>query len=284
MHKILSAVFFLIFCFALAAQQTINNDEVIKMVKAGLSDDLIIASINARPGTYDISTNGLVALKAAGASDKLVAAIITKGSAPAATPTVPSTPAAATDDPDDPMSKHDIGVYVLAPGPNGKRKMVFIDRAGEAGVKTANVAGAAFSYGIAKAKMKAEIPGPNAPTRVAESRPVFYMYFPEMSSLGSFGGTDMISSPNQFSLMKLEDKKGHRETQIAKMGFASAQAGTDEKRQLLFSSERIKAGMYKVIPKEDLQPGEYAFIVATQGAGKATGTSVVIYDFGIDPH
>jgi hypothetical protein len=140
----------------------------------------------------------------------------------------------------------------------------------------------AFSYGIAKAKLKAEIPGPHAPTRTKDMRPVFYMYFPEMSSLGSFGGTDMISSPNQFSLLALEEKKERRETQIAKMGFASQSAGADEKRQIMFSSERIHSGMYKVIPKEDLKSGEYAFIMATQGAGRATGTTVVIYDFGVD--
>ncbi len=180
------------------------------------------------------------------------------------------------------MSKHDIGVYLLTTGHDGKPKMIFIDRAGEAGVKTANLAGAAFSYGIAKAKLKAEIPGPHASTRATESRPVFYMYFPEMSSLGSFGGTDMISSPNQFTLMRLEEKKERRETQIGKVGLYSQQVGADEKREFLFNSVRIKSGMYRVTPGEDLRPGEYAFIMATQGAGKATGTTVVIYDFGVD--
>jgi hypothetical protein len=208
---------------------------------------------------------------------------VVKASAPAPVAAAPAAPApVAAADPDDPMTKHDVGVYLLTAGPNGKQKMIFIDRAGEAGVKTANVAGMAFSYGIAKAKLKAEIPGPHAPTRTKDARPVFYMYFPEMSSLGSFGGTDMISSPNQFSLLALEEKKERRETQIAKMGFASQSAGADEKRQIMFSSERIHSGMYKVTPKEDLKSGEYAFIMATQGAGRATGTTVVIYDFGVD--
>ncbi|MGA3071601.1 MAG: hypothetical protein ABSD43_15445 [Terracidiphilus sp.] len=284
MRKSIIALVFLAFCPLLVAQQALNNEAVIKLVKAGLSDDLIVATINAQPGTYDTSTDGLVALKASGASDKVVTAIVVKASAPAP-PTAPATasPApVAIADPDDPMAKHDVGVYLLTTGPDGKRKMVFIDRAGEAGVKTANVAGMAFSYGISKAKLKAEIPGPHAPTRTPDVRPVFYMYFPEMSSLGSFGGTDMISSPNQFSLLALEEKKERRETQIAKMGFASQNVGADEKKQYLFSSERIQSGMYKVTPKEDLKSGEYAFIMATEGAGRATGTTVVIYDFGVD--
>ena len=118
------------------------------------------------------------------------------------------------------------------------------------------------------------------------------MYFPDMNGLGSFGGSDMITSPNQFSLLGLEIKKDHRETQVGKIGFWSAQTGSDEKKQALFTSERVKSGVYKLSMKESLKPGEYAFIMATKGgsaptggmwgAGAATGTSVVIYDFGVD--
>ena len=268
------------------AQQALNNDAIIKLTKAGLSDDLIVATISSQAGTYDTSTDGLIALKVAGVSDKVVATIVAKAAMPVSTlaaqtsASIPAPQSAA--DPDDPMSKHDVGVYLMKTGPDGRQKMVFMDRAGEAGVKTANVAGYAFSYGISKAKLKAEIPGPHAPTRAQESKPVFYMYFPEMSSLGSFGGTDMISSPNQFTLMALEEKKERRETQIAKIGFASQNVGADEKREIMFNSERVRSGMYRLTMKQDLKPGEYAFIMATQGAGKATGTTVVIYDFGVD--
>jgi hypothetical protein len=285
MRKFFVTILLLAFCPVLFAQQVLNNDAVIKMVKAGLSDDIIIASINAQPGNFDTTTDGLVLLKTGGVSDKVVSAIITRHSAlaaPAATTTAPVAAPAAPPDPNDPNTPHDVGVYILTSGPDGKPKMTFIDRAGEAGVKTANVAGMAFSYGISKAKLKAEIPGEHAPTRTHDTRPVFYMYFPEMSGLGSFGGTDMISSPSQFSLLLLEDKKDHRETQIAKMGFASANVGADQKRSYLFTSQRIKSGMYKVTPDEDLKLGEYAFLMSTQGAGRATGTQVVIYDFGVD--
>ncbi len=75
------------------AQQTLNNDSVIKMVKAGLSDDLIITNINTLPGNYDISIDGQMALKSAGASDKVVQAIVVK--AASAPPTAPAAPAPA---------------------------------------------------------------------------------------------------------------------------------------------------------------------------------------------
>ena len=90
MRKIILAVGFLALCPLLAAQQPLTNDSVIKMAKAGLSDDVIITSINSNPGAYDTSTDGLVALKKARVSDKIVSAIIVKSSAPA-----PAAPPAA---------------------------------------------------------------------------------------------------------------------------------------------------------------------------------------------
>jgi hypothetical protein len=57
-----------------------NNDSVVKLVKAGLSEDLIISTINATPGTYDTSVDSLIALKTAGATDKVIGAVIAKNS------------------------------------------------------------------------------------------------------------------------------------------------------------------------------------------------------------
>lgn len=65
----------------LIAQQVLNNDAIVKMVKAGLSDTVVIETVNASPGVYDTSPNGLIALKQAGVSDKVISAIVLRGSA-----------------------------------------------------------------------------------------------------------------------------------------------------------------------------------------------------------
>jgi hypothetical protein len=90
MRKGFLAVAFLAFCPLLVAQQSLNNESVIKLVKAGLSEDLIVSTINASPGVYDASANGLIALKGAGASDKVVTAIVLKGNAPMAPVALPA--------------------------------------------------------------------------------------------------------------------------------------------------------------------------------------------------
>lgn len=78
MRKTLLAVAFLALGSLLAAQQALNNASVIKLVKAGLSDDLIVSTVNASPGTYDVSADGLSALRTAGAGDKVVSAVMAR--------------------------------------------------------------------------------------------------------------------------------------------------------------------------------------------------------------
>ena len=85
---VLSAVFPL-----MLAQQTLNNDSVIKMVKMGFTDDTIINAINRSPGTYDTSADSLIALKNAGVGSKVVSAMEAKERAPALPP-ASATPAA----------------------------------------------------------------------------------------------------------------------------------------------------------------------------------------------
>ena len=85
MRKILIAIAFLI-CPLLPAQQTLNNDNVINATKAGFSEDFIVATINRSPGNYDTSVDGLNALKNAGVSSKVVAAVVSKASLVTPTP------------------------------------------------------------------------------------------------------------------------------------------------------------------------------------------------------
>ena len=80
---LLSGLFVLLAPFVIA-QQALNDNAVIKMEKAGLSDTVIVDTIKASPGTYDTSANGLIALKDAGVSNKVLAAIVLKSTAPAA--------------------------------------------------------------------------------------------------------------------------------------------------------------------------------------------------------
>src|SRR6202050_3262307 len=73
--KVAFAVGFLVL---LLGQQTLNNDSVVNLMKAGFSEDVIISAINRSLGAYDTSVDGLIALKNAGITNKEISATVAK--------------------------------------------------------------------------------------------------------------------------------------------------------------------------------------------------------------
>ena len=66
-----------------SAQEVMTNETVIQMVRAGLSDGVILAKIRSSPTRFDTRTEALIALKKAGVSENVMSAIV-GGSAPQA--------------------------------------------------------------------------------------------------------------------------------------------------------------------------------------------------------
>ena len=75
MSKVVIAVGFLVL---LLSQQTLDNDAVVRLMKAGFSEEVIISAINRSLGAYDTSVDGLIALKTAGVTNKEISAIVAK--------------------------------------------------------------------------------------------------------------------------------------------------------------------------------------------------------------
>lgn len=91
----------LLACFALVAHadEVLDNAAIVRMVRAGLSTDIVVMKIERTAGRYDLSADGLIALKNAGVADSVIKAMMTKAEsappAPPASPTPPAPPAAA---------------------------------------------------------------------------------------------------------------------------------------------------------------------------------------------
>src|SRR5215469_3948575 len=69
-------------------QKPLTNADVLQMVKAGLSESVVVATIKANPGNYDMSPDQLIALKNAGVTQAEMDAIVAvaNGGTAAATP------------------------------------------------------------------------------------------------------------------------------------------------------------------------------------------------------
>lgn len=133
-------------------------DDVVAMEDAGLSDDLIIAKLRKENTALDLSTDDMIRLKKAKVSDIVIQVMLNPGAEakPAAQPAVVTpgmltignvrgatasgaTPSPGTDakgDPNDPLSPHDSGIYVMSAGRDGKAQMVVLERASYQGSKS----------------------------------------------------------------------------------------------------------------------------------------------------
>jgi len=237
MRKSLIAVLVLAACSFLAAQQVMNNDAVIKLVKAGLSDDLIVTTINSSPGAYDTSTDAIIALKTAGASDKVVAAVIAKAAAPATPP--PAPPAAAA--PVRPAGIDDVGVYYLdktGAWTNLEPEIV--------NFKTGGVMKTMFSDGIVKPDINGHIPGKNA-KNVLTFPVVLAVYVPE--------GVDIA----EYQLLRLRQNSNNREFRSVTGGVVHSSGGAT-RDNVEFTSQKIAPRVYKITLDTSLGKGEYGLL------------------------
>lgn len=87
--KTLIAVLIALGCnvgFVYAQQAAITNADIVKMVKAGLSEELVVATVQqAQNKTFDVSPSALISLKGSGVSDRIITAMVA-GGAPTAGP------------------------------------------------------------------------------------------------------------------------------------------------------------------------------------------------------
>lgn len=208
----------------------------------------------------------------------------------AAQPAGANPPAAGSEagDPNDPVASHDSGIYLYTKDREGKPEMIVLERASVQGTKSGNFFGSAMTYGIVKAKSRAQIAGAHASIRTSDPSPVFYFYFDDkQAGLGkTHFGMNSLSNPNQFVLLKLEVKKADRETVIGKYSAWGSSSGADSGTTVPFKSERIRSGLYKVTV-DAIPQGEFCFFASSGGVTAAgpiamtTTTGSDIFDFGV---
>ncbi|HXW90742.1 MAG TPA: hypothetical protein VEK33_09360 [Terriglobales bacterium] len=237
---------------AVLGQQTLNDDAVVKMAKAGLSDDVIVATIKSSPGTYSLSPNDLINLKQQGLSDKVLAAMIEKNSGAAGSPSG----SAAAANPDDPATPHDAGVYALIGG-----HLSQLDAGSFSQQKTSGVAKSMFTGGLAKMHMVVQMSGAHSPVQLSDPNAAFYVYIPPNTGFNLFQPT----SVNDFTLILLDVKGDHRQLSVMASGAHGSQMGPDEQHAVKFTSTKIGEGIYKITPRSALTPGEYCFASTVNG-------------------
>jgi hypothetical protein len=267
------------------AQEAMTNDEVISLTKAGLASSIIIGKIRSSKGAFDTSTDGLIKLKQAGVGDDVVAAMFeaNSGRSGSSTATTVSAASSGNGDPNDPMSKHSYGIY-LYEEKDGVRKMTQL----QPNVSAQNRTGGGFTaavtpFGLGKVKTKANLPGRTANLQLTTTSPVFYFYL-DTSSGGLNTASGIPSSPNEFTLVRFNQRSDNREVTIAKANSWGGKGGLSDEYVVPLKAEDMGNGVFKVTATADMKKGEYGFYLVNSGNSNVNaGIGSKFFDFGINP-
>ncbi len=264
MRRYVFAVLFLVLCPFLIAQQGMNNDAVVKMVKAGLSDDVIVSTINASAGAYDTSADGIIALKTAGASDKVIAAIVIKSAG--ATPAATATHAASANPAAPGGLPHGVsGVGVYFQDTNGAWQEILPDLVN---YQSAGALKHLFTATLIKEDCNGIIAGGRS--RLLLKTPATFILFLS-------GG----KTPEQYELLQLHVNGTTREFQYA-AGNLGHQTGGAVRDNVGFSSTKIDPSAYQIVLGPSTKPGEYGLLEPQDTSSqKNPPTTGKIYSFSI---
>jgi len=229
------------------SETAFSNKDVIKLVKLDLGDEVVIAKVKqAADVAFDLTTDGLVQLKQAGVSSKVISAMLEKSTPPAALPGMPN--AGGVNQPRfDGMD--DVRIVI-------DKKEVHLP-ANHGDLSVTGVWPVVFTF--------LDYPGLHARTRVKNPRPTLVIRS-EHDPKGYYylGKLDVNDEDDNNRSLKIEQKAS---------GFSATTRVIPAGRWYVdYESAETTPGIWYITPKRDLQPGEYGVVVP--------GGS--LYEFAVD--
>ena len=233
---------------AVAQQFTNTNQSVIKMVKAGMSDPIIISSINSQPAHFSLSANDLIALKQAGVSDQIMAAMIARSN-PAAVP-ASAVPA---------LYPTEIGVYYKVNGAYTDIEPEIVNQ------KTGGFLKSLATDGIIKPDINGHVNGVRSRTSL-NSNVEFLFVVPDGDSL------------SEYQLLRLHAKSNYREFRSVTGGVIHASTGAT-RDDISFKGTKVAPRTYLVTLGPNTPAGEYGFLPPGAFTSRNLASSGKMYTF-----
>jgi len=238
---------------ALLAQEPITNEGVIKLVKSGMSEDLIISVLQQQPGAYAFGADDLIALKQASVSERIIAAMLAKekGSAAAGAPAGAAKTAAS---PGPRTSISGTGLYYK----KGNDSFELLTEDVE--WKTSGAMKNIVSAGILKKDLKGAVTGPSSRNFLTNPMEIIL-------SLPT-GGT-----VNSFILLPMKPDNGVRQFTVGPVNQKSGVA----KGAIPFGVEKVGENQFRIILQTPLAPGEYGILAATPADTSTSSTKMYTF-------
>lgn len=254
------------------AQTALTNDAIVKMTKAGLSEDIILSTIKTQPAQFQTGADALIALKQAGVSDKIIAAMVERAAGgPATAPAAaaePPAPSGALASPAEPAAATSGGAPITEVGVYYKKNDAWTDLPPEiVNFKSGGVLKTIGTAGIVKGDVNGHVNGEHSSTQL--KTPVnLLVYTPEGTAI------------TEYQLLHMRQQKDSREFRTMTGGVFHVSGGAT--RDLMtFESKKIAPRTY-VVELPNLGSGEYGLFPPS--AGDSTGASGrigKIYSFGV---
>jgi hypothetical protein len=237
----------LVFGLLLAGQEALNNEGIIKLVKAGMSEELIVNVIRQQPGIYVLGAAELVALKEAGVSEKLIGAMLDKGKTPAAVAPEAAKKSSA----------------IPGPGLFYKKGAEYFELIQEdVEWKTSGAMRNVASAGIVKKDLNGTIAGMSS--RNFLQNPMEIVIAPPSGM-----------TVNSYVLLPMKATKSAREFNVGPVNKKSGLA----KGAIAFGVEKVGEGQFRIVLPTPLGPGEYGILAVVPT--EAASTAGKIYSFRI---
>ncbi|MGF1600613.1 MAG: hypothetical protein ACFCU8_01115 [Thermosynechococcaceae cyanobacterium] len=247
------------------SKEALTNDDVIKLIKAGIPEETIILSVQNSPANFDTSPKALIELRQQGVSQKIMNAMVT-----------PKQPAEVTDVGTHQDSQGNTVSISLSSVKLIAGEQEYIMRRRKPNVQITSGSRLLAPW-VVPAKQKAVISGSRSNLRIADHAPRFEMSLPSD-----------ISPDDYIVLVRLNSKKDWREIETGRAGggglneFFGAgvrvKQGIREKIKVDLVYEELRssnsAGLttYSAKVNSLLAPGEYSLVYQD-----------FFYDFGLDP-
>ena len=249
---LLFLTFSIFLAFSSFAAETLTDNSVLKMVKAGLGEDLIITKIKTSQSQFDLSTDKIIMLKNEKVSDKIIKAMLEASAPPSANSALAAT---------NPTMVSAAPLVNPFPGiPSINSSSLYVEIGGKMSEMSAIMPETQYSmlkhlipfyHGVGD--VWRYISGEKSAIRLTEKQPVFYTK----------------TNPSSFQLVKLAYQQAKNIRYVRSTG--GVYKGSIP---IKFTSKAN--GLFEIQPDKDLEPGEYAFV------SSPLGSSMYFYDFGID--
>ena len=256
MKTLLVLIWTMVLVWASFAQQAprspapLTNDDLQAMLKVGVEEKSLLEAIAANPASYTKTAEAIEALRKAGASDRVVAAVMTAPAVPMAAP------ASA-------KSKYptEVGVYA-----HQKDKFTEIEPE-ITNWKTGGIGKSFVTMGLYTGHVNGTVRDPHSQMKLTTSASIL-LYVPE-----GVGATE-------YQLLKLREKGDRREFKVMTMWVVHARGGADNAEKVEFHAEKVAPRTYQ-ISLEGLRPGEYGFLPPGAVMSANQASTGKIYSFSV---